>query len=350
MPLLLQPRRAWSGERRAQRRGMARGAHGGGRNGRLAGASLRWRAGGTTRSGGSGAPRRRGRPLHEPDHIGDTAGRAPGERAFRGRARSRSRSAFRTPTTPTAIGSRACKGRRPRSGRSRRWCGEPECRSRSTWWCIGRISSQLGAMLDMAAASRRRADRGRACAILWLGAGEPRGVCCRRARNWTRRRRRWSARARAMQGALVIDYVVPDYYARLPKSCMGGWGRRFLTVNPIGLRAAVPRRRKPSRLRLPLGAQARACRNLARFRRLQSVSRHRLDAGALRRVRSPRDRLGRVPMSGVRAAGRRRCHRSGLRQVAASCAARPTPCGSRAKRRPPSSIAASASRRRCRLP
>lgn len=35
-------------------------------------------------------------------------------------------------------------------------------------------------------------------------------------------------------GALVIDYVVPDYYARLPKSCMGGWGRRFLTVSPIG--------------------------------------------------------------------------------------------------------------------
>lgn len=42
-------------------------------------------------------------------------------------------------------------------------------------------------------------------------------------------------RARARHaGALVIDYVVPDYYARLPKSCMGGWGRRFLTVSPTG--------------------------------------------------------------------------------------------------------------------
>lgn len=42
-------------------------------------------------------------------------------------------------------------------------------------------------------------------------------------------------RARARHaGALVIDYVVPDYYARLPKSCMGGWGRRFMTVNPAG--------------------------------------------------------------------------------------------------------------------
>jgi len=42
-------------------------------------------------------------------------------------------------------------------------------------------------------------------------------------------------RARARHaGAVVIDYVVPDYYARLPKSCMGGWGRRFLTVSPVG--------------------------------------------------------------------------------------------------------------------
>jgi PqqA peptide cyclase len=38
-----------------------------------------------------------------------------------------------------------------------------------------------------------------------------------------------------LAGAVVIDYVVPDYYARLPKSCMGGWGRRFLTVTPTGL-------------------------------------------------------------------------------------------------------------------
>jgi pyrroloquinoline quinone biosynthesis protein E len=38
-----------------------------------------------------------------------------------------------------------------------------------------------------------------------------------------------------LAGAVVIDYVVPDYYARLPKSCMGGWGRRFITVSPKGL-------------------------------------------------------------------------------------------------------------------
>ncbi len=31
-----------------------------------------------------------------------------------------------------------------------------------------------------------------------------------------------------------IDAVVPDYYARYPKACMGGWGRRLLLVDPRG--------------------------------------------------------------------------------------------------------------------
>ncbi len=35
-------------------------------------------------------------------------------------------------------------------------------------------------------------------------------------------------------GQIVIDAVVPDYYARLPKPCVGGWGRRSLNVTPAG--------------------------------------------------------------------------------------------------------------------
>jgi pyrroloquinoline quinone biosynthesis protein E len=43
------------------------------------------------------------------------------------------------------------------------------------------------------------------------------------------------SRLRALyEGRLVIDAVVPDYYARLPKPCMGGWGRRSLNVTPSG--------------------------------------------------------------------------------------------------------------------
>lgn len=37
-----------------------------------------------------------------------------------------------------------------------------------------------------------------------------------------------------LKGRLAIDYVLPDYYARRPKACMGGWGRRFIAVAPDG--------------------------------------------------------------------------------------------------------------------
>ena len=35
-------------------------------------------------------------------------------------------------------------------------------------------------------------------------------------------------------GQIVIDAVVPDYYARFPKACVGGWGRRSINVTPSG--------------------------------------------------------------------------------------------------------------------
>jgi len=37
-----------------------------------------------------------------------------------------------------------------------------------------------------------------------------------------------------LKGRLVFDCVVPDYYARRPKSCMGGWARQFVSVTPVG--------------------------------------------------------------------------------------------------------------------
>lgn len=37
-----------------------------------------------------------------------------------------------------------------------------------------------------------------------------------------------------LRGVLVIDYVEPDYYARYPKACMGGWARQFIAVTPAG--------------------------------------------------------------------------------------------------------------------
>jgi pyrroloquinoline quinone biosynthesis protein E len=42
-----------------------------------------------------------------------------------------------------------------------------------------------------------------------------------------------AARGR-LGGRMEIIYVVADYYSRYPKPCMGGWGRRALTVVPNG--------------------------------------------------------------------------------------------------------------------
>jgi PqqA peptide cyclase len=37
-----------------------------------------------------------------------------------------------------------------------------------------------------------------------------------------------------LKGILTIDMVVPDYYAKRPKPCMGGWGRGFMNITPTG--------------------------------------------------------------------------------------------------------------------
>lgn len=37
-----------------------------------------------------------------------------------------------------------------------------------------------------------------------------------------------------LAGKIRIDSVVPDYYAKYPKACMGGWGRRLMLINPSG--------------------------------------------------------------------------------------------------------------------
>ena len=39
----------------------------------------------------------------------------------------------------------------------------------------------------------------------------------------------------AVRGKITIDYVPPDHFARYPKPCMNGWGRRSLNVTPKGL-------------------------------------------------------------------------------------------------------------------
>jgi PqqA peptide cyclase len=37
-----------------------------------------------------------------------------------------------------------------------------------------------------------------------------------------------------LRGKMRIEHVVPDYYAKFPKACMGGWGRKLMLVVPSG--------------------------------------------------------------------------------------------------------------------
>lgn len=37
-----------------------------------------------------------------------------------------------------------------------------------------------------------------------------------------------------LAGRIKVEYVVPDYYAKYPKACMGGWGRKLMLIAPNG--------------------------------------------------------------------------------------------------------------------
>jgi len=37
-----------------------------------------------------------------------------------------------------------------------------------------------------------------------------------------------------LAGRIKVEYVVPDYYARFPKPCMGGWARKLMLITPRG--------------------------------------------------------------------------------------------------------------------
>ncbi len=68
------------------------------------------------------------------------------------------------------------------------------------------------------------------------------------------------------RGKIVIDAVMPDYYARFPKPCMGGWGRRSLNVTPAGRVLPCHAAEVIPGLEFWIGARAFAGRHLARIR------------------------------------------------------------------------------------
>ena len=93
---------------------------------------------------------------------------------------------------------------------------------------------RIGDMVDLALKLKAQPDRDRACAVLRLGAEEPRGADADRASRLRARSAEVEELRRKHHGRIVIDAVVPDYHARFPKPCVGGWGRRSLNVTPSG--------------------------------------------------------------------------------------------------------------------
>ena len=123
---------------------------------------------------------------------------------------------------------------------------------------------------------------------------------------------------RKHQGQIVIDAVVPDYHARFPKPCVGGWGRRSLNVTPSGRVLPCHAAELIPGLDVLERARAFARRHLGAFAGVQRVPRHRFPAGALRDLRTARDRFRRLPLPGLSADRGRPGDRPGVPSVAAS--------------------------------
>ena len=124
-----------------------------------------------------------------------------------------------------------------------------------------------------------------------------------------------AARTR-LRGRLVIDYVPADYHASYPKPCMGGLGLDRSQCRPRRHGSSVPRRADDPGPGLRVGAGPAARRDLGEGRRLRSLPRHRLDAGALPLVRAQEPGFRRLPLPGDGARGRCGGDRPRLRQVA----------------------------------
>ena len=91
-----------------------------------------------------------------------------------------------------------------------------------------------------------------------------------------------SAARERLKGILVIDFVVPDYYAKSPKPCMGGWGTRHHQRHAVGPRAALPCGGKPSRTSSSTTSATSRWREIwLNGSGLPEVPRHRLDEGAV---------------------------------------------------------------------
>lgn len=95
----------------------------------------------------------------------------------------------------------------------------------------------LGEVADLVAlAENLSVDRLELANTQYLGWALQNRAALLPTREQLERARTMAADARArLQGKMEVVFVTPDYYSLYPKSCMDGWGRRFIVVNPEGL-------------------------------------------------------------------------------------------------------------------
>ena len=123
-----------------------------------------------------------------------------------------------------------------------------------------------------------------------------------------------------LRGKVRIDMVVPDYHARFPKACMGGWGRQLMLIDPAGRALPCHAAGVIPGMRFDNVREHSARLDLAELRGIPEISRRRLDARALPLLRPPQRRFRRMPLPGISADGRCERDRSGVRACAvASC-------------------------------
>ncbi|CUS39605.1 pyrroloquinoline quinone biosynthesis protein PqqE [Candidatus Nitrospira nitrificans] len=88
----------------------------------------------------------------------------------------------------------------------------------------------------IALAERVSAERLELANTQYLGWALKNRVALLPAREQIERARTVAAEAKTrLRGRMEVLFVTPDYYTEYPKSCMEGWGRRFIVINPEGL-------------------------------------------------------------------------------------------------------------------
>ena len=94
----------------------------------------------------------------------------------------------------------------------------------------------LGRLLDMIGlAEELAADRLEIAHVQYYGwALRNREALLPTRSQWERSLEIITAARERLKGRMRVDFVGPDYYAKYPKACMGGWGRSVILVDPAG--------------------------------------------------------------------------------------------------------------------